>query len=195
MDRNVFFERQRFFDAPPGRPASAPEQTLLRLLLASDGSTTRNCEAIAGVAPTIVVGRQEVTSEVPGLVRELLHGEAFIERFSFLAARGQVMTDNLVYVARDALPPDLRGAFNSCSIPVGHLLDTLWIRRVPVSKLAARPLFERLWTEVGQPDPGAARAYTIITPDGPLFIIVETFRRGMRMGTGADGSAMVQDRS
>jgi len=176
------FQRERYFeDTEEARSRAAPERALLRLLLSSDGSTTRNCEAIAGTPPEIVVGRQVITKEVPAAVRRILHGDAFIERFSCLAARGQVMTDNLVYVARDALPRELRGAFDSCTVPVGHLLDTLWIRREPVPAEQAVPLHERLWAEVGLPDSKATRAYTITTPEGPLFIIVETFRRGMRM--------------
>ena len=181
------FQRERYFeDADEARSRAAPELALLRLLLSSDGSTTRNCEAIAGTPPEIVVGRQLITKDVPAAVRRILHGDAFIERFSCLVARGQVMTDNLVYVARDALPRELRGAFDSCTVPVGHLLDTLWIRREPVPAEQAAPLHERLWAEVGLPDSEATRAYTITTPEGPLFIIVETFRRGMRMAPVAD---------
>ena len=43
----------------------------------------------------------------------------------------------------------------------------------------AEPLRQKLWQACGQPDPEATRTHTLHTPDGPLMLITETWRRGM----------------
>ena len=174
---------------------SAHERSLLRLLMAQDGSATRICEAIAGVPLSLLVLRQTVTSTVPDVVRATLPGEQFIERFTSLAARGEIMMDNLAYIALSDLPETLRNGLDSRAVPIGHLLEMLWVRRKSMDAPVVRSLFERLWSVVGLPDISATRAYTIATPDGPRFVIAETFRRGMLMeptaapGSGAAASA------
>jgi chorismate-pyruvate lyase len=180
--------------APPNRfvrasfidPAAAPEaqerhRWLLRLLLAQDGSTTRLCQSIAATPLSLQVRHQTVTATVPACVREVLPGQRFIYRITSLAACGEIMMDNLVYVALDGLSEPLRDGLDSGAIPIGPLLESLWVRRKPLPADVAEVLSAQLWAEVGLPDPTAARAYTIVTPAGNLFVIAETYRRGMRM--------------
>jgi chorismate-pyruvate lyase len=173
------FRRERFAD--PSAPVAEAEhaQRVLRLLLAQDGSTTRLCEAVAASPLTLQVLRQGVTSDVPQVVRDALPGTQFIERITCLAAHGQVMMDNLAYIALDGLAADLRRELESGAVPIGHLLARLWVRRAPLSDVQALP--QRLWNIVGQPDPGATRSYAITTPEGPRMVIAETYRRGMLM--------------
>jgi chorismate-pyruvate lyase len=173
--------RASFLDAQAAPDAQARQRWLLRLLLAQDGSTTRLCQAIAGTPLSLQVRRQTVTATVPDCVRGILPGERFIYRITSLAARGQIMMDNLVYVALDGLSEPLRDGLDSGAIPIGPLLETLWVRRKPLAAEVAGALSAQLWNEVGVPDPAAARAYTIATPAGNLFVIAETYRRGMRM--------------
>ena len=170
--------REPFFDEPAG--ASGPARRLLALLLAQDGSTTRLCETIAGGPVTLQVNRQAPTADVPELVRRHLPGTSFIERITSLVAHGEVMMDNLAYVALDGLQPALQRDLEAGQMPIGHLLARLWVRREAVSDTGA--LHEHLWRVVGVPDAAATRAYRIVTPDGPRMLIVETYRRGMRMG-------------
>ena len=177
-------------DAPP--EAQARQRWLLRLLLAQDGSTTRLCQAIASVPLTLQVRQQTITDTVPDCVRDVLSGGRFIYRVTSLAAHGHVMMDNLVYVALDGLSEPLRDGLEGGAIPIGPLLESLWVRRKPLPAEVAGILSGRLWDEVGLPDPSAARAYTIATPGGNLFVIAETYRRGMRMnfdGPPANGAA------
>lgn len=163
---------------------------MLRLLLAQDGSTTRLCETIAAGAVTLQVLEQRVVDTAPAQVRQALPGASFIERITCLAAHGQVMMDNLCYIALEGLPGELRRELEGGRVPIGHLLARLWVRRE--FQVAAPQLCERLWAAVGLPDPAAARAYTIVTPEGPCMLIAEAYRRGMLMtpasGTPADQS-------
>jgi chorismate-pyruvate lyase len=175
------FARATFIDNSADDPVQERQRWLLRLLLAQDGSTTRLCQAIATMPLTLQVRRQTVTDAVPGCVRDVLPGERFIYRVTSLAARGQVMMDNLVYVAPDGLPEPLRAGLDSGAIPIGTLLESLWVRRKPLPADVVKILSEQLWAEVGLPDPDASRAYTIATPGGNLFVIAETYRQGMRM--------------
>jgi chorismate-pyruvate lyase len=123
--------------------------------------------------------RQGVTDDVPQVVRDALPGTRFIERVTCLAAHGEVMMDNLTYIALDGLAADLRRELEGGSVPIGHLLARLWVRRAPLSD--GQALQRRLWHSVGQPDPAATRSYTITTPEGPRMVIAETYRRGMLM--------------
>jgi chorismate-pyruvate lyase len=155
------------------------DRRLLDLLLAQDGSTTRVCETIARGPVALLVRHQVRTAEVPPLVRAWLPSAGYLERITSLAAHGEVMMDNLAYIALDGLDASLRRELEAGRSPIGHLLPRLWLRREPLA--GAEPLHERLWRAVGLPDPAATRAYRIVTPDGPCMAIVETFRRGMRM--------------
>jgi chorismate-pyruvate lyase len=175
-------QRRRFCD-PGATPAEAAlAERLLALLLAQDGSTTRLCETVAGGPVTLLLAHQSITSQVPEYVRDALPGACFIERFTSLAAHGEVMMDNLAYVALDGLAPDLRRDLEGGVAPIGHLLARMFVRRHPLQARHAAPaLQERLWSVLGMPDAGASRAYGVITPEGPRMVIAETFRRGMLM--------------
>jgi chorismate-pyruvate lyase len=168
--------REPFFDSGA---ADAPARRLLQLLLAQDGSTTRLCETIAGGPVGLQVLHQASTSDVHAFVRQSLPGTGFIERITSLVAHGEVMMDNLTYIALEGLAAPLQRDLEAGVAPIGHLLARLWVRREPVADAA--PLHERLWGAVGVPDAAATRAYRIVTPEGPRMLIVETYRRGMRM--------------
>jgi chorismate-pyruvate lyase len=162
-----------------GADSSAADRRLLAMLMAQDGSTTRLCEAVAGGPVHLRVVHQQATHEVPAAVRAQLPGEAFIERITFLAAHGEVLMDNLAYIALEGLAPDIERDLRAGSLPIGHLLARMWVRREPLA--LADTLAARLWDAVGQPDAGATRSYRIVTPEGPRMLITETWRRGMRM--------------
>jgi len=179
----IALERATFIDSSADTAAQERHRWLLRLLLAQDGSTTRLCQAIAAMPLTLQVRQQTVTDAAPACVRDVLRGERFIYRVSSLAARGQVMMDNLVYVALDGLPQTMRDGLDSGAIPIGPLLESLWVRRKPLPSEVATILNEQLWSEFGLPDAAASRAYTIATPGGNMFVIAETYRRGMRMNS------------
>jgi len=174
------FRRERFID--PAAPASDHTQAgrMLRLFLAQDGSTTRLCEVIAGGPIALRVLRQHATSDVPAIVRRQLPGERFIERITFLAAHGEVMMDNLSYIALPGLAPDIERDLLAGTMPIGHLLARLWVRREAVVD-DAQGLAQHLWDAAGQPDADATRSYRIVTPEGPRMLICETYRRGMLM--------------
>jgi chorismate-pyruvate lyase len=116
---------------------------------------------------------------VPDLVRRLLPGETFIERITFLAAHGEVLMDNLTFIATAGLEPDIDADLRAGKLPIGHLLARMWVRREPIAD--ASDLAQRLWRAVGLPDPMATRAYRIVTPDAARMVIAETYRRGMLM--------------
>jgi chorismate-pyruvate lyase len=168
--------RQRFHETstPP-----AQARRLLQLLLAQDGSTTRLCETIAGGPVSLQLIEQGVTREAPAEVRAVLPGSQFILRITCIVAQGQVMMDNLSYIALEGLPPDVQRDLEGGAIPIGHLLSRLWVRRAFLDPAAA--LYERLWGAVGLPDAAASRNYCIATPEGPRMVIAETFRGGMLM--------------
>ena len=174
--------RRTFLDPLAGPDELQRHQWLLRLLLAQDGSTTRICQAVAGTPLKLEVWHQQVTPTVPDVVREVLAGDSFIHRVTSLAAGGEVMMDNLVYVALDGLSEPLRRGLDSGAIPIGPLLESLWVRRKPLPAPVTQHLCRQLWEHVGVPDAAASRAYTIATPSGNLFVIAETYRRGM-LGT------------
>ena len=167
--------RERF----AGADAPADAQRTLALLLAQDGSTTRLCEAVAGGPVELHVLLQHATSAVPAIVREQLPGDQFIERITCLAAHGQVLMDNLSYIALQGLAPDIERDLRAGTMPIGHLLARLWVRREPI--LAPPELAQRLWSAVGLPDDDATRSYRIVTPEASCMLICETYRRGMLM--------------
>jgi chorismate-pyruvate lyase len=175
--------RQHFFQPSDTPAAAAHARQVLQLLLAQDGSTTRLCETIAGGPVALHLLEQRVVDTVPAEVRTALPGTRFIERVTCLAAHGQVMMDNLSYIALDGLPADVRRDLEAGTMPIGHMLARLWVRR---AFLPATPVLqERLWAAAGGlPDPPASRSYCIVTPDGPRMLITETFRRGMLDGRG-----------
>lgn len=172
--------RRRFADAGASRAGAAHARHVLKLLLAQDGSTTRLCEVVAGGPVQLHLLAQRLTDEAPAAVRDALPGTTCIERVTCLAAHGEVMMDNLSYIALDGLDRDLRDALVAGGSPIGHLLAGRWVRRAPLR--AAPGLLERLWQHVGLPDAAASRHYRIEAPQGPMMVIAETFRRGMLIG-------------
>jgi chorismate-pyruvate lyase len=166
--------RERFADQP-----DAGQRRVLDLLLAQDGSTTRLCEAIAGGPVALHVVHQRVTGDVPELVRRQLPGDTFIERITFLAAHGEVLMDNLSFIALAGLAPDIEADLRAGQLPIGRLLARMWIRRETMPD--GIDLAVKLWESVGMPDPSATRAYRIVTRDAPCMVIAETYRRGMLM--------------
>lgn len=153
---------------------------VLQLLLAQDGSTTRLCGTIAKGPVALHVVEQQIVDAVPPEVRSALPGTHFMERITCLAAHGQVMMDNLSYIALEGLPTDVRRDLEGGVLPIGHLLSRLWVRRSFLD--ATQVLYQRLWGAVGLPDLEASRTYCIATPDGPRMLIAETYRRGMLWG-------------
>jgi chorismate-pyruvate lyase len=179
-------QRRCFGDASAPPTPAAQANSILQLLLTQDGSTTRLCEAVAGGPVTLHVIEQQVLGTAPAEVRSVLPGAGFIERITCLAARGQVLMDNLSYIALDGLAPDVRRDLEDGVIPIGHLLSRMWVRRSFLDPSPA--LYAKLWDAVGLPDPDASRVYCIATPDGPRMMIAETFRQGMLMSRGLDVS-------
>src|SRR5271165_6300786 len=112
------YGRASFIDPAQTPEAQARHRWLLRLLLAQDGSTTRLCQSIAATPLNLQVRRQTVTVDVPDCVRAILPGERFIYRITSLAAHGEVMMDNLVYVALDGLSAPVRDGLDSGAIPI-----------------------------------------------------------------------------
>lgn len=171
-------QRERYRDplAPPEQAAHAGR--LLSLLLAQNGSTTRLCETLAGGPVALHLLHQSTTSGlVPEPVHSTLPGTRFIERITCLAAHGQVMTDNLVYVALDGLDAALQRDLEQGTVPIGHLVAGAFVRRRFLAP--THDLQDRLWRVVGLPDTAASRAYGLATAQGLHMLIVETFRRGM----------------
>jgi chorismate-pyruvate lyase len=152
-------------------------QRRLALLLAQDGSPTRLCERLLGAPVFLRLLSQRDTQQVPEAVRALLPAATYIERISSKEGSGQVMMDAISYIAADGLSPTLRAGLLAGRLPMGHLLEGDWVRRVPVAPPAA--MFDTLWATVGCPDPAASRAYRLDTPEGPRMLIAETFRAGM----------------
>jgi chorismate-pyruvate lyase len=175
LPSRLTLNRQPFFGPDPASPAA---QALLTVLLAQDGSTTRLCEALSDGPLTLQVLLQQSITAAPAVVRQALPEGPWIERVSSLVAHGQVLTDNLVYIATPAVEPALADDLHSGHRPIGHLLRGRFTQRRFLNDAA--PLFERLWQQVGSPDPAASRAYVLSTPQGPLMVVVEAFRRGLR---------------
>ena len=173
--------RESFHLASDTPAQAATAHRVLPLLLAQDGSTTRLCETVAGGPVALWVYAQHTVDSVPAEVRAVLPGSRFIERITCLAAHGQVLMDNLTYIALDGLAPDLQRDLEAATLPIGHLLARLWVRRAALAVTATPVLARRLWDVVGVPDAPASRSYSIATPEGPLMLIAESYRRGMLM--------------
>ncbi len=150
-----------------------------------DGSTTRACEALVAQPVTLDVHHQQRTAHVPNDVHRLLGGGRWLERVTSLVANGQVLMDNLTYTRLDAVPEWFVGALDQGLVPIGHLLQRLYLRREMLEVGATTQ--QVLWQHVGQPDLPMSRSYRIVTPDGPLMLLFEVFRGGLvpRDGTTA----------
>jgi chorismate-pyruvate lyase len=170
--------RRELFSPTPG----AHQRAVLKLLLAQDGSTTRLCEAVAGGPVELQLLHQQLTTQVPSVVRDHLAGTTFIERVTCLVAHGEVLMDNLTFIAVQGLEPDMQAALCAGQLPIGHLLSRWWVRRQPVVGLGVEALAQHLWRVVGLPDASATRTYGIATPEAVRMVITETYRRGMLTG-------------
>jgi chorismate-pyruvate lyase len=152
--------------------------SLLRLLLGQDGSTTRLCEVIAGVPVELRLHSQSRVETVSDSVLEHLGGRSWIERITSLHVMGDVMMDNLTWTQVDRIPSEFVDDLERGELPVGRLLDRLFVKRQIVS---ASSLGDVLWNQTGLPDPRASRAYTISTQDGSsdsaaFMLVFETYR-------------------
>ncbi len=172
-------QRQTFLQASDSPTQAAHARDTLRLLVAQDGSTTRLCETAAGGPITVHLLEQQVVRAVPPAVQAALPGTSFIERITSLSAHGEVMMDNLSYIALEGLPADIRRDLEAGVLPIGHLLARMWVRREFLPPDAG--LYQRLWGASGVPDAEASRTYRILTPEGPRMLIAESYRRGMLM--------------
>ncbi len=165
-------------------PQTPQHAKLLRLLLAQDGSATRLCEALTGQKIGVLLQHQRRTTDVPATIRSGLGGEQWLERMTTLHAGGVVLMDNLSYTRLDAVPPWFLAELDAGKAPIGYLLDRLCIQREDLAMDAE--IAGRLWPHVGQPDERAAKLYRILTNNGPLMWVFETFRAGW---TQWDGTA------
>jgi chorismate-pyruvate lyase len=170
-------QRARFHSAAD-EPAQAEfAQVLLRLLLHQDGSTTRLLEAMSDGDLRVQVIDQGFLREVPPPLAASLAGKTVLRRLTSLEVKGRVLLDSLAYIAAEALPASMVQELVDGVRPIGHVLASLWTRRV------FRPedawTIEELGRAVGLPDPPASRSTAIVTPAGPCMVLAETFRRGV----------------
>ena len=173
--------RRRYHDGlESGTPGSIWAETLLKILIAQDGSATLLCETLAEGPIRLDVLHQVVTDSVPEIVKAHLLGEHFIERQVCMSARGEVMMDNLSYIALDTIDPEMRGFLEAGESPIGHIFNRRWTRKKPIPSPDSVQM--RLWQRSGVPDPSAVRSYLVETPQGIGMLITETFRYGMRWG-------------
>jgi chorismate-pyruvate lyase len=160
--------------------------SLLRLLLTHDGSTTRLCSAVNNNAMAIHLHEQYILSTTESslspLVNELntiLGGTHWLQRITSLHnADGDVFMDNLSFTRLDAVPNWFVNALNEGKMPIGKLLDQLFIQRKPVDTSSS--LQALLWNTVGLTDQRASRSYKITTPDNAFMLIFEVFRDAVR---------------
>jgi chorismate-pyruvate lyase len=163
-------------NVPPVResfPYDPVSVRLLRVLLGQDGSTTRLCEVIAGGPVELCLHSQARVETVPDGVLEFLGGASWIERITSLHVAGRVMMDNLTWTRLDRIPAEFADDLERGELPVGRLLDRLFVKRQPIS---ASSFGEILWNVSGSPDPRASRAYTISSETGPFMLVFETYR-------------------
>jgi chorismate-pyruvate lyase len=166
----------------------------LNVLLTQDGSTTRLCSAMLGASVQIHVHQQHVVNavhahiidtlhqtaapQIPTEVAALLGGTAWLQRITSLHdAQGNVLMDNLSFTCLDATPAWFMAALKEGTMPIGQLLDRLFIKRQAVSTTGA--VHNLLWNAVGLPDSRASRSYQVATPEGAFMLIFEVFRGGL----------------
>ena len=151
-----------------------------KLLLAQDGSATLICETLVGAKVRLDVLHQAETSDVPASVKAHLAGERFIERQVVMSFAGQVMMDNLTYIALDGLDPTVKNHLENGTSPIGYIFDIKRTRKraVPVMD----DVLTGLWSRCGEPDPSSARTYVLEIENTSSMLITEVFRAGMRYG-------------
>jgi chorismate-pyruvate lyase len=147
--------------------------SLLRLLLGQDGSTTRLCEVIAGGPVELFLHSQSRVESLPDSVLEFLGGTSWIERITSLHVAGRVMMDNLTWTRADRIPAEFAGDLERGELPVGRLLDRLFVKRQIIQPSSFGDV---LWNQTGLPDSRASRAYTISSDLGPFMLVFETYR-------------------
>src|SRR5690242_19352158 len=113
------------------RPTASPAElawgnTILQMLLAQDGSTTRLFEAIAGHRILVHAVDQATVRELPPDLAGFLPGESFLRRLSTLEFGGHVLLDSLSYIAIDVLPPPLVQELEKGETPIGRVFSSLW---------------------------------------------------------------------
>ncbi|MFW8593967.1 chorismate--pyruvate lyase family protein [Cribrihabitans neustonicus] len=173
--------RQRFGSGiAAGSSAAAWAEAWLRMLLVQDGSATLLCETIADGPVQLEVVHQKVTTSVPRQVRAHLPGSAFIERQVCMSHAGQVMMDNLSYVALERLDPEVRRHLEQGLSPIGYIFDVKRTRKRPVT--CPEAVLTRLWQRAGVPDPAAARSYVLEIEATSSMLITEVYRAGMCLG-------------
>jgi chorismate-pyruvate lyase len=191
MNQASNLNRRRFVHGLQAGSATAIwAQSLLNILIAQDGSATLLCDTLAGQAVQLTVLQQGVTTHVPAEVKANLPGELFLERLVTLSSGGEVMMDNLSFIALDAIEPGVQAILEEGQLPIGHLFNQLWVRKTNLAGMQA--LHARLWAHSGLPDPDAVRSYRVNTPSAPCMLITETFRFGMRMNLPALGIELPQ---
>lgn len=178
---DIRLSRRRYTDGlTVGSTMAAWAEGWLKLLITQDGSATLLCEMIAHGPVQLTVHHQHATEQVPLEVKSNLPGRRFLERFVSLSSNGEVMMDNLSYIALDAIESDVRQILEEGRLPIGHLFEQMWVKKKPLSGMDA--LHARLWDRCGLPDPKAVRSYIVDTPYAKTMLITETFRYGMRLG-------------
>lgn len=170
-------QRERFHCAADAPAQAERAQTLLRVLLHQDGSTTRLLEAMSGGAITVHVIEQGFIQELPPWLAGVLPGRTFLRRLTALEANGQVFLDSLSYTAVEVLPSVLVQELVDGARPIGAVLADVWTRRA--FREDDTHILEELWSVVGMADPQASRSTMIVTPGGPCMVLAETFRRGV----------------
>lgn len=181
MGKREDLTRHRYRDGLlPGMATTAWADAWLEVLIAQDGSATLLSETMAHSSVRLDVVHQAVTDEVPDDVRRYLSGRRFLERQVCMSHNGEVMMDNLSFVALDSIDAELRTLLEEGVAPIGHIFSTRWIRKRPVENI---PIVQnRLWDRSGFPDPEAVRSYLLEMPETTCMLITETFRAGMRLG-------------
>lgn len=173
--------RRRFDDGVPQGSAFAKWVALWKqMLLVQDGSATLMCETLANGPVQLDVLHQQITEDVPAEVRAHLPGNAFIERQVCLSHMGQVMMDNLTYIALEQLDPDVRRHLEQGQYPIGYIFDVKLTRKRPITCPAS--VLDNLWARCGLPDPDAARSYVLEIENNSCMLITETYRAGMLLG-------------
>ena len=160
--------------------ASAWATAWKKLLLAQDGSATLICETLVGAKVQLDVLHQAETTDVPASVKAHLAGDRFIERQVVMSFDGQVMMDNLTYIALEGLDPTVKDHLENGTSPIGYIFDIKRTRKraVPIRD----DVLTGLWSRCGEPDPSSARTYVLEIENTSSMLITEVFRAGMRYG-------------
>lgn len=179
--RQAVLLRKRFDDGlAAGSPFAAWAAVWKKMLLVQDGSATLICETLAGGPVQLDVLHQKVTADVPAGVRAHLPGTSFIERQVCMSHQGEVMMDNLTYVALEQLDPEVQRHLEQGLAPIGYIFDIKLTRKRPVP--CPEGVLSRLWQRCGVPDPEAARTYVLEIENTSCMLITETYRSGMMQG-------------